>query len=230
MNSTLSAEWSNVARTLSSKLQEAQFVWPRFATWLLREMLSRLPQTSSEQQRNATSDVIGLHDRVLRLDTPSIEEWENAEYATDQAAEDYNNVGYTMTLAANSAVRVFTGQVPSERAQFAAEVCETYALFMATQQSQNTVTISTIKLLWKRLTMQHYEGIADFEQRFFLREARMLLLSLRLAQPARDSTERELAEQLCTQQRTLPIYLDYLEEQGETIVTWLRPLAYSPSA
>lgn len=51
-----------------------------------------------------------------------------------------------------------------------------------------------------------------------------LLLYLQLEQPPRDSTEAGLQRAVRENESTLPIYCDYLEEQGDAVTTWLRAL------
>lgn len=93
--------WESVAMNLYKDQAPDSKVWPRFAVWMLRNILQYF-----EEANEVVEQVIKLYFRVLDSDYPSLHEWQSAQ----EAASKEEFVGWDAARAARDAAWAATAQ------------------------------------------------------------------------------------------------------------------------
>lgn len=206
-------EWKQVACCL---VPNAEFAWARFAVW----MLSGVKRSACEACRQAIEDVKHLWQRVLANDEPTVLEWNTARVNAEQIAWDANSKIFPWRSArldplANRDHKADRDSVFAAAKAASAGCGDLRLAGRSARNSARDARDAAIALVGESL--QHALREAALQE-----QSQRLLLYLQLEQPPRDSTEAGLQQAVVNDEIRLPIYCDYREEHGDTVVKWLR--------
>lgn len=181
----------------NERVSHGSQVWPRFAIWVLNDVANQ----ASPEGKEMIGTVIQLYQRELEGEVVAEREWLAACITTHNKGP----LAKSAWQAARAAMMLFKRDLafPGFRRM------QTGALvFISADYAADSV----------RTAIEHVDH-PDFAG---MRHACRLLLELYLHQTPRDATEGGLQRAVLADEKTLPIYCDYLEERGDEAAGWLQ--------
>lgn len=198
----LGDRWGSLAQDAYESIPAHSPVWPRFAVWFLQEV----SQSASPENQAAIDQVRRLYERVLAGEQPRESDWQAACSAT----HNRGRLAWSAWQTARVALMGFKRHVPLVGFR---RMGKGGLVFVSAEYAADAIS-----------TAAAWSEKPEFTT---VRYACRLLLELYLERQPRNATEAGLQQAVLEDESTLPIYCDYLEEQGDEAAGWLRPLTLS---